>query len=84
MRVDDKTVHWKLKNRRHELRVIATRAEGGLLLGPEREAMHKRVDETLNSKIELELYEGKTMIYSGTGRNAALEVVGDLSMIVKP
>jgi hypothetical protein len=46
--------------------------------------MHKRVDETLNSKIELELYEGKTLIYSGTGRNAALEVVGDLSMIVKP
>jgi tocopherol cyclase len=84
MRVDDKTVEWSLKNSRHELRLRAIRAEGGLLLGPEREAMHKRVDETLKSVIELELYEGKCLIYHGTGRNAALEVVGDLSMIIKP
>jgi tocopherol cyclase len=83
MRVDDTQVQWALKNSKHELKVTATRAEGGLLLGPEREAMHKRVDETLKSVIELELYEAGKLIYKGTGRNAALEVVGDLSMIVK-
>ena len=87
LRVDDATVDWVLTNRKHELHIIAKRTEGGLLLGPEREDMHKRINETLQSTIEVRLYDrrsGRKLLYEGTGRNAGLEVVGDLSMIVKP
>lgn len=82
--VSDSTVRWSLKNRKYGLEVEAIRAEGGLLLGPEREDMHKRVDETLKSSIQARLTErsSKRVIFEETGRNAALEVVGDLSMIV--
>ena len=47
--------------------------------------MHKRVDETLKSTIQVRLIElsSKHVIFEGVGRNGALEVVGDLSMIVK-
>ena len=86
LHVNDTSVEWSLTNRHHALHVRALRAEGGLLLGPEREAMHKRVDETLKSHIELELFVNKgnqqELILKDTGRHAALEVVGDLRMIV--
>ena len=85
VRVTDEQVTWALQNRQYRLEVEATRAEGGLLLGPEREDMHMRVDETLKSTIQARLIErsNKRVIFEGNGRNAALEVVGDLSMIVK-
>lgn len=82
--VTDEQVTWALRNRKYRLEVEATRAEGGLLLGPERENMHMRVDETLKSTIQVRLIERSSnfVIFEGSGRNAALEVVGDLSMIV--
>ncbi len=82
--VTDDVVTWCLQSRKYQLDVQATRAEGGLLLGPERADMHMRVDETLKSSIQARLTErtSKQVIFEGTGRNAALEVVGDLSMIV--
>ena len=83
--VSDSDVKWALQNQNYRLEVEATRAEGGLLLGPEREDMHKRVDETLKSRIQARLIErsSKRIIFEGVGRNAALEVVGDLSMILR-
>lgn len=85
LRVTDNQVSWALRNRKYRLQVEATRTKGGLLLGPEREDMHKRVDETLKSTIQVRLIElsSKDVIFEGVGRNGALEVVGDLSMIVK-
>src|SRR5690606_9820745 len=53
VRVTDSTVTWALQNRKYRLEVEATRTEGGLLLGPEREDMHKRVNETLKSLIQV-------------------------------
>ncbi|MEO1286578.1 MAG: tocopherol cyclase family protein [Chloroflexota bacterium] len=84
MHVTDDVVRWALSNRKHRLEVEATRAEGGLLLGPERADMHMRVDETLKSTIQAKLTKrsNNSVIFEGCGRNAALEVVGDLSMIV--
>jgi hypothetical protein len=85
--VDDNTVEWILYNSRYELKMVSHRAEGGLLLGPERNAMHKRVDETMKATIDVELYalQGvrKILLFKETGRNAGLEVIGDLSLILK-
>jgi len=86
LRVSDTIVEWTLYNRNHELQILATRAEGGLLKGPLREDMHMRVDETMIANIELRLFHldgfRKTLIFEGHGRNTALEVVGDLSLLV--
>jgi len=86
LRVSDTIVEWTLYNRHHELQILATRAEGGLLKGPLREDMHMRVDETMIASVELRLFRldgfRKTLLFEGHGRNTAMEVVGDLSMLV--
>lgn len=86
LRVDDHEVLWRLYNKNHELTMRSTRAESGPLLGPERSDMHKRVDETMKATIEVELvaldsYRKRTL-YTGTGQNAGLEVVGDLRQLL--
>lgn len=85
--VTDSHVEWVLYNNDYELRLSSTRAEGGLLKGPEREAMHKRVDETMKAEITTELYRlngtRKQLIFSETGRCGALEVVGNLELLLK-
>lgn len=86
--VDDQHVNWSLYNANYELNILAERAAGGLLKGPEREDMHKRVDETMKASVEvmLDRLDGtrKHRIFAGKGRNMALEVVGNLSMLLKP
>jgi tocopherol cyclase len=86
--VSDTSVEWVLYNAQHELRIRAQRAEGGLLKGPEKTDMHKRVDETMRASVELELnalmHTRKQTIFAGQGRNMGLEVVGDLGMLLKP
>jgi hypothetical protein len=88
LHVDDNTVEWVLYNKEHELAITAQRAEGGLLKGPEKEAMHMRVDETMKAsvKVRLSALDGfrKALIFEGEGQHAGLEVVGDLSMLLRP
>jgi tocopherol cyclase len=61
---------------RLELQVV--QAGGGLIYGPTRQDMGKRVDETLDASVRVRLREhsGK-VIYEGSGRHAGLEINGD-------
>ncbi|MCA9914961.1 MAG: hypothetical protein KC496_16520, partial [Anaerolineae bacterium] len=84
---DDTTVNWVVYNNDYEIRLTSTRSEGGLLMGPERTDMSKRVDETMKAIVDVELYNRvgmrRSLIYKGQGRNAGLEVVGDISPLLK-
>ena len=86
VKVDGNTVEWVLFNKDYELRMTSNRAEGGLLMGPEKTDMHKRVEETMDASIHVELYEifgpRKTLLFDDIGRCAALEVVGNLDLIL--
>ena len=66
------------------LMLRACRAEGGLLLGPTRQEMGKRVNETLNASVEVQLTskEGNT-IFAGNGEYAGLEVHGNIDRLLK-
>jgi tocopherol cyclase len=81
--IDDDRVTWTVSNRRHRLSIGARRTEGGLLFGPNRDRMGDRVGETMTSAIELELttLAGET-VFAGTGRNAGLEIHGDLDRLL--
>jgi hypothetical protein len=82
--VTDERVTWAVKDRQYRLEMLATRSGGGLLHSPSRTEMHKRVMETLQSTVEVKLsrLSGETVFHS-TGRNAGLEVQGDLTMLLK-
>jgi hypothetical protein len=81
--VTDEQVEWVVRDRRYRLEMQATRAGGGLLHAPTRTEMHKRVMETLQSTVVVRLTEltGGREIFSGTGRNAGLEVHGEVKTL---
>jgi tocopherol cyclase len=81
--LDDAHVDWVMADRRHRLALRATRAEGGLLHAPVRTEMHRRVNETLRSRVSarLETREGR-VLFEDTGEAAALEVHGDLERLL--
>jgi hypothetical protein len=83
--VDETHVHWVLRDRRLRIALRATRAAGGLLHAPVRTEMHRRVDETLQAEVEVEIVElasGRTL-FAGVGRHAGLEVHGDLDTLLR-
>lgn len=81
--IDDSHIHWKLTGPDGTLEISAERVRGGLLHAPLREAMHQRVEETLDAKIQIKhtSKQGKVLL-EGTGLSAAMEVYGDIDRLL--
>ena len=73
--VSDDEVFWVLSDRENRLEMRARRVAGGLLKAPSKLDMGRRVNETLNSSVEVRLAtrSGRS-IFESTGRHAGLEV----------
>ena len=83
LRITDDRVDWTVSDRHRRLEVRAHRAAAGLLLGPTREHMESRVGETMQAEISVRLTHRRTgRVLQGTGRNAGLEVHGDLDRLL--
>jgi tocopherol cyclase len=76
--ISDQMVDWVLENDLYTLEIRAQRARGGLLLEPNRVEMHRRVEETLNAAVDVQLTrrQDQRVLFHETGRNAGLEVQG--------
>jgi tocopherol cyclase len=75
-------------NHKHlELQIDANRAEGVNIPAPKLGEMTNSVNESLQSKIDIKLFKKnnkeKRLLFSGTGRNAGLEFVGELDELLK-
>lgn len=86
--VDDSHVRWTLRSRGGrggpmELSIAAERAQGGLLHAPIRTEMHRRVEETLNSRIEVQLRRGGQVVFEDVGLAGALEIHGDTDRLLR-
>jgi len=83
LRILDDHVDWVLRNNQYRLHLTAHRVQGGLLRGPTRLDMGKRVMETLNATIQvrLETLQGVTL-FDGPGTHAGLEVMGNLPKLL--
>ena len=83
LEVADQHVRWVISDRRYRLEIDATRAAGAELLGPTHVDMGVRVAETLSAEITIRLTcaNGK-QVFAGTGRNAGLEVCGDIPRLL--
>ncbi|TVR23333.1 MAG: hypothetical protein EA396_03630 [Anaerolineaceae bacterium] len=83
LKLTDDHVYLTIADRSHRVELAAVRQSGGLLKAPIRTEMHKRVDETMRSDLDVRLStrSGQT-IFEGRGRNAALEVHGDLERLL--
>lgn len=76
-----------IEDKHHRLEINAKREEGVDLPAPSLGEMTSKVNETLSSNIKLKFYkkvkEKNKLIFSGTGRNAGLEFVGDIDELLQ-
>jgi hypothetical protein len=83
--VSESQVTFSVKDSRYILNIQAERAEGALLRSPVEGLMTGRIVESLDSSIHLRFYDTEYSdskpVFEGTGRNAGLEVVGNLEEI---
>lgn len=82
--IDDEHVRWTVRSRRGvQLHLTAERRRGGLLHAPIRTQMHRRVEETLDARVHVQLVsrEGELLL-DDTGECAGLEVHGDLERLL--
>ena len=85
--VTDDSIRIRLENKVYRLDINADRPEGVELPAPRLGEMTAKVNESLRSSINVTLLRknshGTELIYSGTGRNAGLEFVGDVAELIK-
>jgi hypothetical protein len=83
--VSEDDVTFTVQNKKFFIEVQAQRASGASLRSPVEGLMTGRIIESLDSTIYLRFYSKeksrKAMIFEGTGRNAGLEIVGNLADI---
>jgi hypothetical protein len=83
LKLTDSHVLWQVSGGGHVLMLEAERASGGLLKAPIRTEMHKRVDETMRSKVRVVLKRADgQVVLDDVGDCAALEVHGELERLV--
>jgi len=80
--VSEERIDISVGDKKHLLEITADRAEGVDLPAPSMGEMTSRVNESLRSRISIALYEKKKLVFSGTGRNAGLEFVGDIKELL--
>lgn len=81
--IDDNKVKIFVHNSSHCLQIRAYRSKGGLLQAPTAHEMDRRITETLNAKIEIQLEDQSGhVIYQGAGMHAGLETVGELQQLL--
>lgn len=84
--ITDDHVEWVMRDRKTRLELRAVREQGGLLHAPVRTEMHRRVNETILSSVEMRLSEVRgagRVVVQDRGRIAALEVHGELERLAK-
>ena len=85
--VTDNNIRIRLENKVYRLDIDADRSEGVELPAPKLGEMTAKVSESLSSSLNVTLSQknghGMEIIYSGTGRNAGLEFVGDVAELIK-
>ncbi|MEM9919475.1 MAG: hypothetical protein AAF990_15335, partial [Bacteroidota bacterium] len=55
---------------------------GSNLISPISGEMTGKVNESMQAKVEVAFYENDQLLYRGKGRNAGLEVAGDIDKLL--
>ena len=85
LKIDGSRIAFSLEDRKYRLEIRGERAGGGTpLMAPKSGDMSVRIDENLESVIHVALHEkkGRGLLFTGAGKNAGLEYVGDMSRLM--
>ena len=81
LELTDSHVQWRLRGPDGSLELRAERVRGGLLHAPLRSAMHRRVEETLDARLEIHHVDPEGSVFDAVGQCSGLEVFGDLDSL---
>ena len=75
----------EIENPKYILKVLVYRSKTAILAAPIQGFMDAKIDESMTSKIEVELIERKTntIILNDIGKNAGCEVAGKYDVLLK-
>ena len=78
-------VHLIYENRQHHLEIEAIRDEATTLIAPIKGFMEGRIEESMTAQINVQLKDkkNKTILLEDSGKNAGLEVAGDVEILMK-
>lgn len=84
LELNQDTIDWVIRDRHYRLVMCVRRAEGSIILGPTRQDMNVRVDESISAALDvrLETLQGR-VIFEGAGSHAGLEVQGDIERLLQ-
>lgn len=82
---DQSKVELVMENKNHRLEILAQRSEATKLASPIAGFMDGRIEESMTSAIEVQLFDKRNqkVLLHDTGRNAGLEVAGNVPEILK-
>jgi hypothetical protein len=83
LKIDDTHINWKVSGPAGELELRAERKRGGLLHAPLREAMHQRVEETLDGVIQVRHTQAGKVLLESTATTCGMEVFGDIERLLR-
>ena len=75
-------VFLSFRDRRYRLEVVAHQAGGGELVSPISGSMTGKINESMQSTVDVRFYEKDELRFAGTGRNAGLEVAGPVEELL--
>ena len=79
----EQTVFLAFRDKKHRLEIMAHKKGGtGQLVSPISGNMLGKVNESLQATIEVKLFEGEQLLYSGEGLHAGLEVAGPVEELL--
>ena len=81
LEIGENTVTLIFKNRNEELRLLATQAAGTALVSPLQGEMTGKINESLQATVQVELLLGGQRVFEDTGRNAGLELAGEVDAL---
>lgn len=70
------------KDRQRELRIYAAQGANTALISPIQGEMTGKINESLQANLHVELLENGRRIFEGKGRNAGLEVAGEVEVLL--
>lgn len=74
--LDDTHVYLSFKDRRYRLEITGEQAPGAKLVSPIIGEMTGKVNESMQGKLHVRLFEKERLIFEGNGCNAGLEIAG--------
>ncbi len=78
----EQEVHLAFRDSRYRLEIHALQAPGAVLVSPLTGEMKGKVNESMQGTLHIRFYDRDKLLYEGAGRNAGLEVAGEVEELL--